>query len=505
MKSLLRYLGVILLAAMCSVNAYAQPTFAPDFTVTDLDGVEHNLYTYLDQGKTVVVDFSATWCPPCWDFHQTYAMDDAFNTYGPAGSDEIVVITLEVDNTTGMDDLMGNTAGTMGDWLTGHDAPLADNADDVGTAYGVTGIPTILAICPNRSITDLYTGSFPTANTMYNAHNNCPVATAAIDAALLEHDITEVALCGDVTFSPTMSIQNNGLDAMTSAIFRLEDNSGIIQDLSWTGNVSTYSLIDVTFDPVTVTQATTLTMSVIQVNGASDPVVANNQLTHTISDATAAETNTVEISVLTDDYGCETYWEFRDLSNGTVMASGGNPNTVAGGQTQSYPCDETLGYANNTTYTQSVTIPADGCYEFYLLDDYGDGICCGFGQGSYSVTDQDGNVLFSGGQFLAEDSGIADVTTIVDVEDLVSSESFRVFPNPAQDFVSVEFSLVEATEMTVALYDALGQQVKTVATANYVAGANNLTINTADLATGVYVLTLQTDEGNISRRITVSK
>jgi len=53
MKRLFLSVFVILI----SVITYAQPTTAEDFTVTDIDGVEHNLFTYLDQGKYVYVEF----------------------------------------------------------------------------------------------------------------------------------------------------------------------------------------------------------------------------------------------------------------------------------------------------------------------------------------------------------------------------------------------------------------------------------------------------------------
>jgi len=36
-------------------------TVAPNFTLTDINGNTHTLYDYLDQGKTVVIDFSTTW------------------------------------------------------------------------------------------------------------------------------------------------------------------------------------------------------------------------------------------------------------------------------------------------------------------------------------------------------------------------------------------------------------------------------------------------------------
>ena len=38
---------------------------APNLELTDLNGVTHNLYDYLDEGKSVLLDFFIVNCTPC--------------------------------------------------------------------------------------------------------------------------------------------------------------------------------------------------------------------------------------------------------------------------------------------------------------------------------------------------------------------------------------------------------------------------------------------------------
>lgn len=88
----------------------------------------------------------------------------------------------------------------------------------------------------------------------------------------------------------------------------------------------------------------------------------------------------VEVNLQTDDFPAESIWDVvRDSDGSTVMLGSGlgNPET-------------------------SFCLPSD-CYTFTIHDSFGDGICCDFGIGEYSVS-VDGNLVGSGGLFTDSES-----------------------------------------------------------------------------------------------------
>jgi len=90
----------------------------------------------------------------------------------------------------------------------------------------------------------------------------------------------------------------------------------------------------------------------------------------------------VIVSITTDNYPTETSWKITSNDSTNMSGSG---YTQAG---QTY------------TETESLCI---GLYKFTIQDEYGDGICCGYGQGGYTVTVEN-EVVVEGGEFASEES-----------------------------------------------------------------------------------------------------
>ena len=80
-----RCLLVIFISILVIQPNFSQMTMH-NFTVTDSQGNTHNLYTsYLDQGKTVVIKFFFTTCPPCIAISPQW--QDKYEAWGSGNND----------------------------------------------------------------------------------------------------------------------------------------------------------------------------------------------------------------------------------------------------------------------------------------------------------------------------------------------------------------------------------------------------------------------------------
>lgn len=118
--------------------------------------------------------------------------------------------------------------------------------------------------------------------------------------------------------------------------------------------------------------------------GCTDPSACNYDADALIDDGSCIIGGTsVVITVTTDTYFTETSWQITNLDG--VVAEGG-------------------AYDATATFETTVCLE-DGCYTFTIEDSFGDGICCAYGDGSYSIV-VDGVSVNSGGEFEYNESTV---------------------------------------------------------------------------------------------------
>ena len=121
---------------------------APDFALKSVDGKTIKLSDY--KGKVVIIDFWATWCPPC-----RKGIPDLISLQKDFKND-VVVIGISLDAEKTIKDVPGFVKNY------GINYPIVYGDEKVVTAYGgIEGIPTAFVIDKKGNIVDKHVGLVP--------------------------------------------------------------------------------------------------------------------------------------------------------------------------------------------------------------------------------------------------------------------------------------------------------------------------------------------------------
>ena len=276
--------------------------------------------------------------------------------------------------------------------------------------------------------------------------------------------------CGDTIITPSVSLTNFGLNNITVAQMTWQINEGDIQTINFDGTLTQNETQTFTLDPIDLTEGSYVFNAVlVSVNGIIDQNTQNNTAAKSFDIGGSGNeyiTQQVTLELFTDEWAEETSWEFREIG-GAVLYSG------------SYNQSD-----DNTTFIEAFDVAPDNCYEFEIFDSYADGICCEFGDGFYSLTADNGDVIIDGGDFEGNELTEISIGEELSIGDAFLS-SISLYPNPANSEITLS---IENTNdiSSYRVYNTLGQLLQTGTLQ-----ANKEVISVSKYTIGVYFIVVK--------------
>jgi thiol-disulfide isomerase/thioredoxin len=155
------FILLILLSGLSQLKAQTGLTVAQDFTAKDVYGTSHNLFSYLDEGKIVLISFFTTTCGSCNIY--TPEIVESFNDFG-CNQGNVFYLGLNWGaNNIGVIDFMAVHAVEF---------PCASGIEGLGNQinlqYEIGSHITALVVLPDRTIAAQFFGpnAYPTVDTL---------------------------------------------------------------------------------------------------------------------------------------------------------------------------------------------------------------------------------------------------------------------------------------------------------------------------------------------------
>lgn len=329
----------------------------------------------------------------------------------------------------------------------------------------------IAFVCKDKQ--EIYTGNecIPTLI------GELPQANVSIGTIKIEN----IYGCTD-EITPYVDISNNGQN-ITSMEIEYSSELSVPQTYTWTGNLNfeddqTIQLPNVNAN---IGSATSVQVKILSANG----IAINDQNTSaTFTKKAPAEGNgdKFKIVIKTDRYAYETAWSLKDAAGNVIKRKKYSAQNVV-------------------KDTVEVAVSEIGCYVFEITDSYGDG------GATHKIFDGNGVLLVNGNKNY--NKGIGYDLKLLSLVGLEEAEGVilqtLVYPNPAQDMLNMDISVLQSTKANISVVDLLGREVIRFGDINLQNGKNTLNIDTSELQNGAYVIRIVSNDGITSKRISINR
>ena len=546
MKKILSLFAALLLSSFCFAQL-PDGSIAPDFTLYEINKTtgqmetDHtiNLYSMLDEYKTVFIDVSASTCNPCYSFHQTGTLPSLMSMYGPTGTDDSRVLFIEGAPTgsswasiSGQNEGTWNvTAGANYPVIPLFITPNIPYANTFVHDYNISGYPTLFMVCPNRASYKLTRDGTNQAAAWHElAQNTCPDISKTNSAIIQAPFKPASAYFCSYDITPTITIQNVGTANMTSAVITMT-HQGTTYTKNWTGNLAQFDTENVTLDGIAGSEGGNhdLTFAITEVNGVANeaPTMAASNVSFYVkinAEATSVDENFSSSSNLSN-------WVIDDNTEGSCFLYQGalvfEAYMIENGKTTELILPMLDLSANTTPWIQFDVAYRQYSYSNDRLQVMVSNDC---GQSWTTVYNKAGAELKTGSptnsEFEASSSnyrtdcaeltGLAnhnpalvkfvftsnygnniwlDNVKIRDVNpteiESIENEELSVYPVPANDHLYINYS---KTISQVEVYNVEGQLVKALENVGN-------SINISDLSSGIYMFNFTTEDGVVVRKV----
>lgn len=187
------------------------------------------------------------------------------------------------------------------------------------------------------------------------------------------------ATCTDEV-EASVIVENNGDDIIESVEFEVFINGSSAGVFNEAVEIDSYSqgAVSVIVDDSNLTEfGNSVEVQLLSVNGSIDGLASNNFASATLDIDSTYDSITLIING--DDYPGETSWDIED-ANGEIIASGDMDS--------------------DAYVEEELCIDYTMCYTVNVYDSWGDGICCWYGEGDFSVLNSSGEVIaYNDGDF----------------------------------------------------------------------------------------------------------